>query len=1647
MVHQVRRSQSKMKGLARALVQVVAAFLPTRVFFLLFLALSMASGVRSQDYSLQTGRPTFTTAQPVQMGFVNVANGNLHLAIPLGSFPQRGNRGFAAALVYDSRIWQVVNNGTSNTWQPTNVPNSWGGWRFVTSADPGTTSALTGTATCIYNHARIPYATDYNNFTWTASDGTQRLFPIHIRLLLTTVCGGTNVSSGDAFATDSSGFHMWVNYANATVFAPDGTQVYPSVKDTNGNYFSTDSNGNVIDTLGRTPIRKTTNGNQITYAVLNSQGGTSNVVVTTETISVSTNFGQSGVTEYAGSITVIQSIQLPDGTSYSFTYDNGTGAGNFGLVKTMTLPTGGQDSYTYFTFPDATGNRNRWLSTCSFGGGTWSYGPSVLGSCPSGFSTCQQVATAKPNGDVITYTFGLNNGAWQSQAQYKSKSGSQLVLAKTITSQWNTSNPCTTLNCTGNQFIQNVTETTTYPTPSGSVTSSRQYTYDSINDGNVTKIQEWNFSSGSQPNRITSITYLTGYPHNIINRPSSITVSDGAGNPVAQTNITYDSYALTGITGVAQHDDGNYGTAYTSRGNPTQIQKCTVMPSCSSPLQTKLTYDTTGQVRSVQDSALNTTSFSYTDNFFNDAYGGPPAYTPPKPTNAYLTSVTSPLIGSATLGYYFGTGKHAYSQDQNSARTWTHFLDPSSMDRITHVYAPDGGRKLWRYNGATQIDTFLSIQNANGTFDCTSCRFDRLALDTWGRVSTNTLENDPEGYESVVTYYDSNSRVQQVSNPYRSPSDPTYGLDTYTYDGLDRVTQVTHQDGNSAHIYYGAAVTGAGGATSQQCYLPTYGAGYPTLYVDEAGKKRQTWTDGFGRIVEVQEPNTSGTLNDNTCYQYDVQNNLIQTHSGLNRSYTYDSLSRPTSATTPEAGGRTTYFYYTTASGALCSSNPAAVCRRTDARSITTTYTYDALNRLTSKTYSDGTPTVKFFYDQANPWGVSITNYLGRLTETVAYASDGSYLASAMFSYDAMGRVVLNQQCTLCSGPNPSFLMRYAYNLDGSLASLTYPSGRVVSYNVGNAQRALSATDANGTQYAVAASYTPFGAASSVIYGKVSGGFAGITESRGYDNRLQLGGIVASSSAGAALNIGASYNLPGGNNGSISSIANSSDTGRTQTFTYDTLNRVASATSQATSGADCWGQGFTDDAQANLYTIGSTQCSSGTLSVSINAYNQITGTNFGYDLAGNMTGDGTGYTYTFDAENRLTKANGMSGGPWNYTYDANARRVEKTNGSTGTLYWRSIFGGTLAESDLTASKTNGNYHEYVYFTGRKIARVDGSGSVFFYYADHVGTTRTIADSSGNMCYDADFTPYGQEMVHTNNCPQNYKFTGYERDPETGLDYAFARYYSSRLGRFMSPDPLGGDITDPQSLNRYAYVGNNPTSFSDPSGMFRTPWGFGGTDFGLGWNWNEFDLLGMDLNSWSPVSTSEGLMWQQTLLGSGFDLLGLLGGDIDWSRLGAVANPPPPCDRLNREQPNLVKFAGTNFVFAQIIAGSLGTTAANILGLSSYESDNGTSRLSTQYNNYFSLGVGSFFPGSVGTYETSDHRKFGVYLAPGFLNSGLSFAAGFQGQRVSGLTSPSDFAAALTTPPLAFNSEQGYAGTLTNRIWTMQIALDCMKKGK
>jgi len=147
--------------------------------------------------------------------------------------------------------------------------------------------------------------------------------------------------------------------------------------------------------------------------------------------------------------------------------------------------------------------------------------------------------------------------------------------------------------------------------------------------------------------------------------------------------------------------------------------------------------------------------------------------------------------------------------------------------------------------------------------------------------------------------------------------------------------------------------------------------------------------------------------------------------------------------------------------------------------------------------------------------------------------------------------------------------------------------------------------------------------------------------------------------------------------------------------------------------------------------------------------------------------------------------------------------------------------GIVGESDLTGSLKS----EYVFFGGERVARRDlPGGTVAYYFSDHLKTASVITNAAGTITEDEDYYPWGGELQFVNSDSNHYKFTGKERDAETGLDYFGARYYGNWLGRWMSPDWAAkpeavpySDLGDPQSLNLYSYVRNVPTSRADPDG--------------------------------------------------------------------------------------------------------------------------------------------------------------------------------------------------------------------------------------
>jgi RHS repeat-associated protein len=255
-----------------------------------------------------------------------------------------------------------------------------------------------------------------------------------------------------------------------------------------------------------------------------------------------------------------------------------------------------------------------------------------------------------------------------------------------------------------------------------------------------------------------------------------------------------------------------------------------------------------------------------------------------------------------------------------------------------------------------------------------------------------------------------------------------------------------------------------------------------------------------------------------------------------------------------------------------------------------------------------------------------------------------------------------------------------------------------------------------------------------------------------------------------------------------------------------------------------------------------------TPTVSYNANNQVTWVQnsapvgFTYDGAGNVTCDGAmsngacqgTHAYLYDAEGRIC-AEKTEPIPGTYTmtqyiYNASGARVAKgsiTNWAVGCDTTQNGF--TLTNSyvlgphneQLTEMDGNGNWqHTNVYATGELVATIK-QDAVHFHLSDLLGNRRVQSTYNGAVELSCSGLPFGDQQ----NCSGSgvdaaeHHFTGKERDTESGNDYFGARYYSSSMGRFMSPDEVFADQHpgDPQSWNLYGYGRNNPLKFVDPTG--------------------------------------------------------------------------------------------------------------------------------------------------------------------------------------------------------------------------------------
>jgi len=1427
------------------MARLVASLSVGAILLLLTLG-SFQAAAQTADPTGGAGVKAYGAYHGSSIEHISLETSKLIANIPLISYPQRGGK----LRVEFALHWYNPVYTYTQTCSPYLNPRCLD--TFESAQPPALFQALEG----------LPYISgvevnnnpeSWNNTIWDSDGGGHQTAPVD------------SAGQGPVYRSiDATGYWLYVKEGTSpnTIIDANGIQyTYPS----SGSVTAEDSNGNemtigtsVVDTLGRTIPFPLSASNPTTT---NFTGCTGPLPTTSASLwtppdqnggTVTFKFCYAGVhiqinalpspcpadtqcVEPNGTFTELQSIVLPNGTAWEFEYKGGTNSSdstvNAGLLSKMTLPTGGTISYTWNTPPEYQ-NEPQYIPAVTSrtvnandgsGAKTWSYAGGTI-TDPLG------------NNEVHTLTALASCGApgtkYDTQVQYYQGSVAPANLLKTVSTTYNyAANPYDVSPSCGVVNVVPLTMTTAWPNGQisketksydsgfanypegyleydlyGKVVSDTYYDYGASAPGPVLK----------QVNNawlaLTNANYLNG---NLLNLLSSQQIVNASGAQQAYTSNTYDSQSLLSSGVTTQFTTAPNG-AY--RGNLTAVSRW--LNTTNTNLTTTNTYYDAGMLGKTQDPVGNITQY-----FYSTTHAG-----------GYLTSLQDALNHTTTFTYDYNTGEMLTKVDPNKQLTSYSY---DNMRRVVQVKYPDGGQTSYLYTETSIPFTVTTTEAITSSLNKTTIE----SVDGFGRETESQLTSDPQGTVYVYTAYDGDGREYSVTNPYRTTSDTTYGIAYHLYDGLGRIATVTQPDGSKLLTSY---------------------AGSCTTVTDEIGNKRTSCVDGLGRLTGVwEDPNG---LNYETDYAYDPLSDLLSVNqkggstSSSNwrtRTFTYDSLSRivcaanpevqmvtcPSSATGAFPGGAIRYVYDSDGN-VLTKTAPSPNQPSTGTATVTTTYTYDALNRLTGKSYADtytsnpSTAGVLYGYDGVAPTGcvnqppADTDNYpINRRTAMC----DGSGATS--WAHDQMGRVLSTLQ-TLASLPAHSAVD--VYNLDGSIASLTNLGSSGVVYTYSGAGRPLTATNAGGsTTFVTGAAYAPPGELTSMTMG-MTASFAGIQTSNAYDNRLQPILLSAASPSGTVFSLCFDYHLgvavntapcsfpasPLGDNGNVYQIVNNRDSTRTETVTYDSLNRIASGYSSGTQ----WGEAFTIDAWGNLTNkagiAGKTYTED--LDTSANTNNQLSG--YGYDAAGNFASSGY-VSYIYDAENRLIATGGYS-----YFYDGDGRRVEKCTegntpgtcgkGATGTLYWRGIDSDARAETNLAGGVQN----TYIFFNGQRIARLDSSGAVHYYFSDHLGTHAVVENATGTACeQDIDYYPYGGEQNEYCTRPvfQNYKLTGKERDLESGLDNFGARYESSGLGRFMTPDWAARPISvpyakfgDPQTLNLYSYVENGPLNRIDADGHWQ-----------------------------------------------------------------------------------------------------------------------------------------------------------------------------------------------------------------------------------
>src|SRR6267378_1487506 len=733
--------------------------------------------------------------------------------------------------------------------------------------------------------------------------------------------------------------------------------------------------------------------------------------------------------------------------------------------------------------------------------------------------------------------------------------------------------------------------------------------------------------------------------------------------------------------------------------------------------------------------------------------------------HAYFTNITRVLTSSVNVTisytYNFTTGMTLFIKDAMGNVTGYQY---DSVDRITMVRrAPLSGVSSNMTFLFQDADNSFGIKNEKGNY--TDIDYDGLNRVTQVSFYKGALYTSPVVSQRNATY--------NWQNQVKTVQDPTGNTTTYSYDYLGRLTKVTNPDGKTRVISYDDV-------------------NLVQSTLDENGHRTDNIYDSLHRLVGVREY-YSPTGYYLTSYAYNGVGFLAKTTDAKTQitSYTFDDLNRPIISVFPDGFNETRSY---DAVGNMIT--------KKDPNGKTTTYGYDALNRLANVTYPDYTRTLYTYDKNGNRLTLS---YLGN---------------TASFAYNSRNWET-SESWTIGGS---EYTLSYTYDQVGNVASVTYPDSTKVNFSIDAMNRASTVKTGRITLATI--TYRPDSRIGNITYGN------GVQTIYRYDNRGRPTEIKTTQGQTILMDLNYGYDGVG----NVLSIG-------TESYSYDNLNHL-------TIGTGPWGTikfGY-DNVGNRLWMY---QSPTNTTYV-YGSYNRLTSsgsTTYGYDNNGNLRSQTTGSTttnYYYDFEDRLTSVSQGSSVLGNYTYSPLGMRIQKIESGVTTTYVNSL-------SNVIYEKTGTTINDYVIANNLIIAKLTG-GSTYYFHQDLLGSTRVVTTGS-TTSFSSNYQPFGTQYGSTGTDPI-FKYTGKPKDAASGLYYYAARYYDTGVGRFPTRDPsmdskaqltscgsscgtgcggsccantscrgsgnapvsCGADLGNPQTLNRYIYVNDNPESYNDPTGL-------------------------------------------------------------------------------------------------------------------------------------------------------------------------------------------------------------------------------------